>query len=252
MNVLLACTLAPARPDPAGGGVKVFDSLHRAAASATKPGATTRGITAQVAPEPRERALLSLVRDPAAPHGPPLPVGEADPAPPPLGFDHVYSTYFPQVARWARAMGGPSADLEDLCQDIFVTVRRKLPSFDGRNLPGWLYRITQRSVRAHLRKAWLRRALFLSHDEWSSLSEDAAGPVDDLVSREDQAELAQLLEKLSLPKRTALLLHEVEGKSGEEIAELEGVPVATIYSRIHYAKRELAQLLDKRRKRNAR
>lgn len=199
-----------------------------------------------------DRSLLSLVRDPVASVAGPHEAAEIGPAPPPLAFDQVYSTYFDQVARWARAMGGPSADLEDLCQDVFVTVRRKLPSFDGRNLPGWLYRITQRSVRAHLRKAWIRRALFLSNDEWSSLGETSGCIVDDLVSREDHAEFARLLEKLSLPKRTALLLHEVEGKSGEEIAALEGVPVATIYSRVHYAKRELSQLLEKRRKRSAR
>lgn len=251
MDVLATYALAPARPASARGGVKVSDS-RRAASDSPELAAATRGSAPEDGPGPRERSLLSLVRDPAAPGGATLPVDEVDPAPPHLGFEHVYSMYFAQVARWARAMGGPSADLEDLCQDVFVTVRRKLPSFDGRNLPGWLYRITQRSVRAHLRKAWIRRALFLSNDEWSSLSENTECVVDELVSKEDHAEFARLLDKLSLPKRTALLLHEVEGKSGEEIAALEGVPVATIYSRIHYAKRELSVLLGKRRKTNAR
>lgn len=163
-------------------------------------------------------------------------------------FEAVYAEWFSEVARWARAMGGPRADLEDICQDVFLTVRRKLVDFDGQNLGGWLYRITQRTVIAHRRKAWVRRALFLDGDEWQRVEGSSTSALSNVERREETALLEELLGKLSLPKRTALVLHEVEGRTAEEIAELEGVPVPTIYSRLHYAKREMAAMLVRRGK----
>jgi len=75
-----------------------------------------------------------------------------------LTFEEVYAQGFPHVVRWIRAFGGFDADLEDLAQEIFVVVRRQLPKFDGKNLAGWLYRITQRTVRDYREGAWFRRA----------------------------------------------------------------------------------------------
>ena len=50
----------------------------------------------------------------------------------------------------------PSSDTEDLAQEIFLVVRRKLDRFDGGNLAGWLYRIAQLTVRDHRRRAWFK------------------------------------------------------------------------------------------------
>jgi len=71
----------------------------------------------------------------------------------PLDFAAVYARWFHDVSHWARALGGPEADCEDLAQEVFLIVRRKLSDFDGRNLAGWLYRITARTVRDHRRRA---------------------------------------------------------------------------------------------------
>src|SRR5580693_10495342 len=71
-------------------------------------------------------------------------------------FESVYRTWFPEVARWVRARGANEADVEDVTQEVFIIVRRKLDQFDGRNLPGFLYRITERTVRDHRRSAWIR------------------------------------------------------------------------------------------------
>ena len=78
--------------------------------------------------------------------------GRAEPS-----FDQVYRSCFVDVARWVRALGANPADIEDLTQEVFIIVRRKLASFDGHNLPGFLYRIAQRTVRDHRRSAWIRR-----------------------------------------------------------------------------------------------
>jgi DNA-directed RNA polymerase specialized sigma24 family protein len=56
-------------------------------------------------------------------------------------FDLVYLRWFARVVAWVRALGIPESDVEDVTQEIFIVVRRKLPGFDGRNLPGWLYHL---------------------------------------------------------------------------------------------------------------
>src|SRR3954470_2733317 len=94
-----------------------------------------------------------------------------------LTFEQVYSTSFNDVARWIRALGGLPADVEDLTQEVFLIVRRKLPQFDGRNLRGWLYRIAQRTVRDYRRGSWFR-ALFASrHTERAAEAEPEDGRV---------------------------------------------------------------------------
>ena len=60
-------------------------------------------------------------------------------------FEEIYAKWFHEVSRWVRAFGGLDADLDDLTQEVFLVVRRKLSAFDGRNLSGWLYRIAQRT-----------------------------------------------------------------------------------------------------------
>src|SRR3954470_6371465 len=103
-----------------------------------------------------------------------------------LTFEQVYSTSFNDVARWIRALGGLPADVEDLTQEVFLVVRRKLSGFDGRNLRGWLYRIAQRTVRDYRRRAWFRRLLpkkgeSLSENEPATLR---PGPAELLERRE--------------------------------------------------------------------
>src|SRR5215467_5590225 len=58
-----------------------------------------------------------------------------------LDFRTLYDTWFADVARWVRALGASTADQDDLVQEVFVVVHRRLPDFDGENLAGWLYRI---------------------------------------------------------------------------------------------------------------
>src|SRR6478736_5757593 len=85
---------------------------------------------------------------------------EAAPPGPPLEFRAIYERWFAEVSRWIRAMGGPEAEREDLVQDVFVVVHRRLPDFDGQNLAGWLYQITRRRVRDFRHLAWFKRLLF--------------------------------------------------------------------------------------------
>jgi RNA polymerase sigma-70 factor (ECF subfamily) len=157
----------------------------------------------------------------------------------PLNFTSVYDQYFDDVLRWVRAFGGAEAELEDLAQEVFVVVRRKLGSFDGGNLPGWLYKIAKLTVRDRSHRAWFRRIFRGSHavafDEMPSAVGD---PEAALETRENQRLFYRLVGKMSERLRETFLLYEIEGYSGEEIAGLQNIPVNTVWTRLHHARKE--------------
>jgi RNA polymerase sigma-70 factor (ECF subfamily) len=170
----------------------------------------------------------------------------AQPGTLPLRFEDVYAEWVQHVYRWIRAFGGLSADLDDLAQEVFIVVRRKLPEFDGGNLAGWLYRITQRTVRDHRGKAWFRR--FLLKKNVHPLDEDPPlTPAEVFEQREAERMLVQILKDMTEVRRTAFILFEIEGYSGEEIAELEGVPVNTVWTRLHHARKDFSSLIARAR-----
>jgi RNA polymerase sigma-70 factor (ECF subfamily) len=166
-------------------------------------------------------------------------------------FEEIYAKWFHEVSRWVRAFGGLDADLDDLTQEVFLVVRRKLSTFDGRNLSGWLYRIAQRTVRDYRRRAWFRRLLLGTNSDNDGDVEDDTGrspdPSEALERREAQRMLSQMLSRMSETRRTAFVLFEIEGYSGEEIAALEGIPVNTVWTRLHHARKEFFQLIEKAR-----
>jgi RNA polymerase sigma-70 factor (ECF subfamily) len=166
----------------------------------------------------------------------------------PREFREVYEARFHDVLRWIRAMGGRDEDLDDLAQEVFIIVRRKLESFDGQNLNGWLYRITQRTVRDYRRAAWFRNLLARKrvgdHEiALLKLVEPGRGPAEEQELREAQRSLSVILERMREKHRTAFVLFEIEGYTGEEIAELQGAPVATIFTRLYHARREFAAIV---------
>jgi RNA polymerase sigma-70 factor, ECF subfamily len=178
--------------------------------------------------------------------GPPRAPGDPPaPSPSPPDFSAVYHEWFHDVCRWARSLGCPDADIEDVAQEVFVTVQRRLPDFKEGKLSSWLYTITARATRDHRRRAWFRHLLRPRESiEMDRFALSAPGPAERLERLEDRRLLARLLAGLSDKKRTVLLLFEVEGYTGEEIAALQGVPVDTVWTRLHTARRELkAKLL---------
>jgi len=161
-------------------------------------------------------------------------------------FEEIYQQWFRPVCAWIRAMGGPEADRDDVAQEVFLVVRRRLPAFDGGNLPGWLYRITQRQVRDFRRRAWVKRFLpWRRADEAEHLPHGSPGPAAALEWKENQRLLHAMLGKLTETRRSTFVLFELEGLTGEEIARLQGVPLNTVWTRIHHARRELFALAAK-------
>jgi RNA polymerase sigma-70 factor, ECF subfamily len=166
----------------------------------------------------------------------------------PLRFEEVYAEWMDEICRWVRAFGGLDADLDDLAQEVFIVVRRKLPEFDGVNLAGWMYRITQRTVRDYRRRTWFRRFLFMRHsDPIEDQPSQLLTPAEWLERREAEHLLAEILKNMTERRRTAFILFEIEGYSGEEIAELENVSVNTVWTRLYHARKDFLSLIARAR-----
>ena len=164
----------------------------------------------------------------------------------PLSFDEVYRRWFHHVTRWAHALGGPASDLDDLAQEVFLVVRRQLGGFDGRSLSSWLFAITHKTVSDQRRRVWFRR-LFVGRRQLplEKLRSVSADPSEELERKQRQLQLYALLDRISDKRRAVFVLYEVEEYSGEEIARLLDVPLATVWTRLHHARKELAALAAK-------
>jgi RNA polymerase sigma-70 factor, ECF subfamily len=161
----------------------------------------------------------------------------------PLTFATVYHAYFRRVVSWMRAMRVPGTDMEDAAQEVFLIVQRKLPGFDGDNLAGWLYRIADLTARNYRRLAWFRHVFTRKRSYEADLWPMAGTPALTLEQKEDQRALAHMLARMSPKRRETLILFEVEGYSGQEIAALQGVPIKTVWTRLHHARKDLVAMV---------
>jgi RNA polymerase sigma-70 factor (ECF subfamily) len=165
----------------------------------------------------------------------------------PEPLDGLYEQHVSDVKRWARRLAGPSADLEDLVHDVFViALRRRFSHLGEASVKTWLFRITHNVVRNQMRRGFIRRLLFSRHQEaLVSLAPTPSTPQEEIERRERHARLYHALDQLSDSYRTPLILYEIEGLSGEEVAELSGISLATVWVRLHRGRAKLLDLLNK-------
>lgn len=149
------------------------------------------------------------------------------------------------VWRTLRRLGVRDADVDDVCQEVFVVVHRKYAEFEDRgSIKSWLYAICIRLAAAHRRKApVLREVPTESPDEGAAA---AGGPEVSLQNRQSLALLDEALDALDADKREVFVLYELEELSMSEVAKLVGCPLQTAYSR-HSAARAHVVAFFKRR-----
>jgi RNA polymerase sigma-70 factor (ECF subfamily) len=143
-------------------------------------------------------------------------------------FDAVYDAEFDFVYRVVSRLAG-SSDIDDLVQEVFLVVHRRLPEFRGEaRLSTWLFRIAYRVVGAHIRRERARRRVrqFLGFERPHPAPEPSA----------EQARVRTALAELSYERRSVLVLFEVEGLTAREIASSFGIPEGTVYRRLHEAR----------------
>jgi len=157
-------------------------------------------------------------------------------------FTSVYSRFFSVVRSWIRVLGAPTCDPDDIAQNVFLVVHRRLPEFDGENVAGWLYRITANQVRDYKRAAWVRH---LSHAEpppFDNIQSSDPSPSDALDVRRQVDAALKSLDGLNEQARLAFLSFEVAGYTSKEIAVMQGTTANTVYCRLRRARMVLAAL----------
>ena len=159
-------------------------------------------------------------------------------------FDEVYGAHFEYVHRIVSRLSG-RRDVEDLVQEVFLVVHRKLPTFEGRaSITTWLFAICHRVVRAHARKERVRRAFLGMFGRSDTERPPPPDPLRALEDREQRERVDQVLAKLAWKKKVVLLMFEVEGWSCADIAQALEIPPNTVYTRLHHARRDFAFLLS--------
>ena len=170
-------------------------------------------------------------------------------------FAALFNAHKGRIYSVCLRMTNNAAEAEDLTQDAFLQVFRKLATFRGDSaLSTWLYRIAVNTVLMRFRKKALRQ---ISLDEPSSQDAKTVrreyGSRDDrLVGCVDRIALARAINELPDGYRTIFLLHEVDGYEHQEIAELLGCSVGNSKSQLHKAKLRIRELLGTAGKKNAR
>jgi RNA polymerase sigma factor (sigma-70 family) len=149
----------------------------------------------------------------------------------------LYERYAVSLLRFARRL--ERHDAEDIVQQVFMRALRLAPKFDpdARSARPWLFAITARVVQEHRRS--LRR--------WAAaLARLASHPPRAPATLPDpRSDLQVGLAQLSAAKRSVLLLAEVEGFACEEIASMLEIPVGTVWTRLHHARRELRRFHER-------
>ncbi|HVY25660.1 MAG TPA: sigma-70 family RNA polymerase sigma factor [Polyangiaceae bacterium] len=155
-------------------------------------------------------------------------------------FQALYERWLEDVTRWVRAMGAREADCDDLVQEVFLVVHRRLHEFDGRNAGAWLHQIARRKVRDHGRMLWVKRLFGSSDVPLARLGlASQRSPLDELETKHERELLTRSLNELSEDQRAAFVLFHIEGSSGEQIAELSGVKLNTVWARLFKARQRL-------------
>jgi RNA polymerase sigma-70 factor (ECF subfamily) len=165
----------------------------------------------------------------------------------PPSLEALFKAHFKDVYRIVRRLLGPGAghdDIEDLTQQVFVQAHRSLSRFRGESKPTtWLYTIAIRVVFRHLESWRKNRQLRAALEERIGL-ETLELAEHRLEQRERLFEAWRLLMKLKPKKRIVFLLHELEGRTGPEIAALLDIPEKTAWTRLFYARKELSALVE--------
>ena len=165
---------------------------------------------------------------------------------PSLAWDDIVAEHSARVYRLAYRLTGNRHDAEDLTQDVFIRVFRSLDTYEPGNFPGWLHRITT--------NLFLDRARRATRIRMDRFAEGAEERIEDRHDRPEtlvqdagfDADVETALLSLSEDFRVAVVLCDVEGLSYEEIADVLGIKIGTVRSRIHRGRTQLRSALAHR------
>lgn len=158
-------------------------------------------------------------------------------------FRELMETYGQEVWNFAYYMTGKFHLADDIAQDVFLAVYRRIGSFRGQSsMRTWLIAITRNVALNYRRMAFLRRAVLMARPETRAEADSAFPSAEqEAMSRSFSEELWRTVMALPVKFREVLLLDVKHGLSLEEIAAVLGVPIGTVKSRLFRARRKVSE-----------
>ena len=172
---------------------------------------------------------------------------EPGPVTVPSSFAEAYRQYAQRTARWAHALGGADLDVEDVVQEVFLVVSRKLASFRGDgSFASWMFEITRKVV-ANQRRRQRRRFWYGGADEkeLESLPSVGEDPVAQLERQRLIGLVYRALDALPEKYRTVFVLYEIEELSTQAIAELCQLNRSTVKVRLARARGRFVEVYQR-------
>jgi RNA polymerase sigma-70 factor (ECF subfamily) len=164
-------------------------------------------------------------------------------------FEEVFRASFSEVYRMVAHLLGPGAsraDVEDVTQQVFETAYKAWPRFRGASLAStWMYGVACRVVMRQLRGFVRHRRLMRAVLEAPRLEADPSTPELAVAERQRALLVWRCLMAIKPKKRVVYVMHDIEGRSAQEIAEILEVPKETVWSRLRHARAELLERIDR-------
>lgn len=163
-----------------------------------------------------------------------------------IAFEELYQRHHRRVYSICLRMLQNASEAEDLTQDVFIQLYRKIGSFRGDSaFTTWLHRMTVNQVLMHFRKRTVK---------FEKTTEEGETPVQIVSGTEnpykmpivDKIALENAIEQLPTGYKNVFVLHDVEGFEHEEVARILGCSVGTSKSQLHKARLKLRKLLGKK------
>ena len=166
-------------------------------------------------------------------------------------FLEFYEQYFPLVWRWAARLGVPQHSLDDVVQEVFLTLYGRLDDFEGRSsLKSWVFGVTFGVVRNFRR----RRSSAPAGDdgvEVDAIAAEGVHPEATATQKEAITLLQSILDSLGDDKREVFVMAELEGLNATEIGHLLGVSSNTAASRLRHAREVVRAAWERAKARDA-
>lgn len=161
----------------------------------------------------------------------------------------LFRQYRERVYNLVCRMLGPEFDADDVIQQVFIRLFKSLGGFQKlSSLDTWVYRIAAKVCTDQLRGKYRKRTLKIVPDSQQAVDAEGDAKYDPYLSleqKEQASHISDALRKIGDEKRTVIVLHDVEQKSLEQIAEVIQKPVGTVKSRLFHARKELQKLLGR-------
>lgn len=150
-------------------------------------------------------------------------------------FEEVYEKHFAFVWKALHRLGVPHSLIEDAVQDVFVVVHRRGSEFEGRSsVKTWIFGIVVHTARSYRR----RRTMEPEPDADAVVAPEAQGPHARAEIAEARRRLYSILDTLDHDRREVFVLMELSDMTAPEVAQVLGIKLNTVYSRLRVARRD--------------